>query len=68
MDDLFNGPHWRVVEHFGHRRIWDIPKEDANDVTVVQDIESTNVDLAVELLEIGILIWNLPNVSSNDVT
>ena len=67
VDDLFNGPHWRVVEYFGHRHIWDILEADVNDVIVVQDTESTNVDLVVELLEINTLTWNLPNVSFNVV-
>ena len=35
---------------------------------VVQDIESTNVDLVVELPEIDTLTWNWPNVSFNVVT
>ena len=35
---------------------------------VVQDTESTNVDLVVKLLEIDKLTWNQPNVSSNVVT
>ena len=35
---------------------------------VVQDTESTNVDLVVELPEIDTLTWNQPNVSSNVVT
>ena len=35
---------------------------------VVQDIESTNVDLVVELREIDTLAWNRPNVSSNVIT
>ena len=34
---------------------------------VVQDIESTNVDLVVELPKIDMLTWNRPNVSSNVV-
>ena len=58
VDDLFNGPHWKVVEHFGHRHIWDIPEADVDDVIVVQDTESTNVDLVVELSEIDTLTWN----------
>ena len=68
VDDLYNGPYWRVVEHFGHRHIWDIPEEDADDVTVVQNISSTNIELVVELPEIDTLTWNQPNVSSNVVT
>ena len=36
-------------------------------MTVVQDTESTNVELVVELPEIDTLIWNQPNVSSNVV-
>ena len=67
MDDLFNVPQWKVSEHFGHWHIWDILKADADDVIVVQDTESTNVDLVVELPEIDTLTWNWPNVSSNVV-
>ena len=37
-------------------------------MTVVQDTQSTNVDLAVELPEINTLTWNRLNVSSNIVT
>ena len=62
VDDLFNSPHGKVVEHFGHRHIWDILEVDANDVTIVQDTESTNVDLVVELPDIDTLTWNRPNV------
>ena len=58
VDDLFNGSHQKVVEHFGHRHIWDILEKDGDNVTVVQDTESTNVDLVVELLEIDTLTWN----------
>ena len=68
VDDLFNGPHWKVIEHFGHRHLWDIPETDADDVTMVQDTESTIVDIAVELPEIDMLTWNWPNISSNVVT
>ena len=68
VDDFFNGPHWRVVEHFGHRLIWDILEADEDAVTVVQDTKSTIVDLVVELPKIDTLTWNLPNVSSNVVT
>ena len=46
----------------------DTPEADADDVTVVQNTESTNVDLVVELPEIDTLTWNRPNVSSNIVT
>ena len=68
MDDLFNGPDWKIVEHFGHLHIWDIPEANANDVTVVQDTKSTNVYLVVELPKIDMLTWNRHNVSSNIVT
>ena len=68
MDDLFNGPHWKVVEHFGHQHIWDIPESYVDNVMVVQDTESTYVDLVIELSEIDTLTWNRPNVSSNVVT
>ena len=37
-------------------------------MTVVQDTESTNVDLVVELPKIDTLMWKRPNVSSNVVT
>ena len=39
-----------------------------DDVIVVQDIESTNFDLVVELLEIDTLTWSRPNRSSNVIT
>ena len=48
--------------------VWDILEADADDVTVVQDTKSTNVDLVVELPEIDTLKWHRPNVSSNVVT
>ena len=48
--------------------MWDILEEDANNVMVVQDTESTNIDLVVELLKIDTSTWNRPNVSSNVVT
>ena len=67
MDYLFSSPHWKVVEYFGYRYIWDIPKADTDNVTVVQDTESTNFDLVVELPEIDMLTWNRSNVSSNVV-
>ena len=35
---------------------------------MVQDTESTNVDLVLELPEIDTLTWNRPNISSNVVT
>ena len=48
--------------------MWDIQETDADNVTVVQDTESTNVDLVVELPEIDTLTWNRPYVSFNTVT
>ena len=35
VDDLFNGPNWKVVEHFRHRHIWDISETDIDDVMIV---------------------------------
>ena len=58
MDDLFNRLNWKIVEHFRHRHIWDIPYTEADDSIVVQDTKSMNVDLVVKLPEIDTLMWN----------
>lgn len=68
VDDPFNGPNWKVVEHFGHRYIWDFLEEDASDITVFQDIESQNIELVVELPKIVTLIFNRTDVEPNVVT
>ena len=44
VDDLFNGLNWKVVEHFGHRHIWDFLEEDVDEVMIVQNTKSRNVE------------------------
>jgi len=68
VDDLFNGPNWKVVEHFRHRHIWDISEPDNDDVMIAQDTESTNIELVVELPEIDSFVSNRDDGSSNVVT
>lgn len=40
IDELFNGPSWKVVEHLGHIHIWNFPHTDMVDVEAVQDVGS----------------------------
>ncbi|EXB99742.1 hypothetical protein L484_023272 [Morus notabilis] len=64
-------PKWfknKVVEHFRHRHIWDIPETDIYDVKIVQDTKSTNIELVVELPEIDLFVLNRDDGSSNVVT
>ena len=68
VDDLFNGPNWKVVEHFRHRHIWDISEPDNDDVMIAQDTESKNIELVVELPEIDSFVLNRDDGASNVVT
>ncbi|PON53883.1 hypothetical protein PanWU01x14_198800 [Parasponia andersonii] len=65
IDDILNGPRWKVVEHFRHRNIWDIPKPNTNDGDMVtndfevfQDDNSSNFFLVVDLPELGTFLYN----------
>ena len=60
VNDLFSGPNWKVVEHFGHRHIWDFPDEVVD--KVIQDKEFTNVQLSVKLLEMDSLTFHRSNI------
>ncbi|CAH9119041.1 unnamed protein product [Cuscuta epithymum] len=71
VEDLYNGPQWRVIEHFGHRHIWDLPPNQEDDMCVVQDVKSSGVELIVELPNLDSMLCNessvSPNVVSSDV-
>lgn len=64
VDDLYNGSEWKVVEHFGHRHIWDFPHADTDDAVIVQEIESSGIELFVELPNVDSMSWNEPSVPS----
>ena len=68
LDDLFNGPNWKVVEHFSHRHIWDIP-EDALDVQppIDQDNVSSTFNLTVEEPNIDTMTFNRADVEADVV-
>ncbi|CAH9095946.1 unnamed protein product, partial [Cuscuta epithymum] len=65
VEDLYNGPQWRVVEHFGHRHIWDLPPDQEDNMCIVQDVESSGIDLDVEVPDLDSMLWNDTNVSPN---
>lgn len=56
MDDLLNGPNWKIVEYFGYRNLWDIyPIESdlaGTDVGVLQGSHSFEFVQTIELLEL----------------
>ncbi|XP_060968485.1 uncharacterized protein LOC133036031 [Cannabis sativa] len=55
LEDPLRGRDWKVVEDISHRQFWDInDNEDETDVDVVNDSNSSNFVLTVDL---GELIW-----------
>ncbi|XP_060969611.1 uncharacterized protein LOC133036865 [Cannabis sativa] len=62
LEDPLRGRDWKVVEDISHRQIWDInDNEDETDVDVVNDSNSSNFVLTVDLGEL-ILQSNEPPV------
>ena len=68
VDDLFNGPNWKVVEHFSHRHIWDIP-EDVCDVQppIEEDDVSSTINLIVEEADVDTMAFNRLDVEADVV-
>ena len=61
VEDVSRGTNWRVVQHVNHRSIWDITEYGMSDIDLLQDNNSSNFTLFVNL-------GNLPqiNLQQND--
>lgn len=68
VDDLYNGNDWKVIEHFRHRNIWDLPTTDYEDDQEVEDISNERIQLHVELPDIDMITYAQSDMPSQAVT
>ena len=68
MDDLFNGPNWKMVVDVNHRHIWNIPDNVSqvipSDIDMLHENNSANLTLFVDLTNFEFHQTQVINVES----